>query len=396
MHKGVMIKSATDILKQKKKQKQDFINKHRQKNPDNQQHIIGSEISSVTKEAETESGDIIIIDNNIDYDDILLCHILPKVPAESIIRFKSVSKGWHSFLTTPMFAQMHQEHHQNSHKLLFISNTTRPLTFSSVDCEKLEDGFTSERHFPFEVDCPQDMTIITSFNGLVCVGIKDKHSKYELKYSRLILWNPPTGDYKTLSKTNAHEECYKASRRVFVLCYVSSEDYYKLLRVTKSCNVYIYSLKSDSWRNIEQTEEFHRLSCSFFYHNALLNDKLYVLKKGNADLYSVMRLDLKTGKLTEAETPFSRKFEACLGFTVRRGCIHVWMCRHSNRDRYIDLWRMDGDGHGDWIRVVTFYETVAFDRWFMQPLHLMADGKWLMLHNQCLYITNPEKPNRLM
>ncbi|XP_076901721.1 F-box/kelch-repeat protein At3g06240-like [Bidens hawaiensis] len=292
MHKRVMIRSARDILKQKKKQKQYqiLINKYRE-NRDNQEDVIGLEIF-VTKEAETES-----------------------------------------------------------------------------------DGFTSERHFPFEVDCPQDVTIITSFNGLVCVGIHDKHSKYELKYSQLILWNPLTGDYKTLSKTNAHEECYKAvSGRVFVLCYVSSEDDYKLLLVTDSFNVYIYSLKSDSWRKIEPTEEFHRLSCSVSDYNASLNHKLYVLKQDKAEKYSVMRLDLKTGKLTEAETPF-RKFEACLGFTVLRGCIHAWMRKYSNRNHSIDLWRMDGDGHGNWIKVVTFYETVAFDYRLMQPLHLMADEK---------------------
>ncbi|KAJ0491866.1 putative retrotransposon gag domain-containing protein [Helianthus annuus] len=56
----------------------------------------------------------------------------------------------------------------------------------------------------------------------------------------------------------------------------------------------------------------------------------------------------------------------------------------------IDLWRMDGDG--DWTKVVAYWGTIDFAHiLYQQPLHLMADGNWLLLYQYCLYKTYPEK-----
>ncbi|KAI3712277.1 hypothetical protein L1987_70828 [Smallanthus sonchifolius] len=68
------------------------------------------------------------------------------------------------------------------------------------------------------------------------------------EYSDLILWNPSTCEYRTLSKGN-HHHCYRIwPKRAFSLYYSSCDDDYKLLRVTH--DVYIYSLRSDSWRTV--------------------------------------------------------------------------------------------------------------------------------------------------
>ncbi|XP_035836627.1 F-box/kelch-repeat protein At3g06240-like [Helianthus annuus] len=290
-----------------------------------------------------------------------------------------------------MFTNMHL-HHQNRHKLLFIPNTTSSssCTFRTIDCESPEDGLTTPRCLPFKVDSPRNVSIITSFNGLVCVGIIEHDDNVEEEYySDLVLWNPLTGEYRILSKTNAHKECYETITRASVLYYTSSEDDYKLLRVTNSCDAYIYSLKSDLWRKIESTENFHRWISK---HCALLNGKLYFLKYDEAinKSHSVISLDLKTEKFTEVTTPFFRDSTICMGFTVLRGCIHVWMLHPSNYWwRKIELWRMDGDGDS-WTKVVTC--TNAACGWRVQPLHLMADGNWLMRYEERLCITDPNGP----
>lgn len=80
-------------------------------------------------------------------------------------------------------------------------------------------------------------------------GFGDKH------YYDLILWNPLTGEYKT-SKTNSDLKCYEVDERTSTFFYSSSDDDYKLLRLTLDGDAYIYSLKSDSWRNVETTQEF--------------------------------------------------------------------------------------------------------------------------------------------
>ncbi|XP_076901722.1 F-box protein ETP1-like [Bidens hawaiensis] len=281
--------------------------------------------------------------------EVVLFNILPRVPAESTTRFMCVSKAWHSFLTTRLFARMHLFHHQNQHKLLYKSNTT----FSTVDCEAPEHGLTTPLRFPFNLDIPdQTVSIITSFEGLVCVGVKDKRIKNE--YTSFILWNPLTGDYKTLSKAYACKECYETNTRASTLYYISSEDDYKLLRK-------------------DRAERGHP-SCIRLVsrHSVSLDETLYFLKEDKADEYSVVRLDLKTGSFTEAATPFLRDLTTV---TILRGYIHVWM----RADSRFELWKMDAN-HSDWTKAATYWPP-SLDQ---EPFPLMADGHWLMLKEGCL------------
>lgn len=186
--------------------------------------------------------------------EILFSHILPRLPAKYVSRFKCVSKQWNSFLRTPYFSKIHlnhvtNDHHQNHHKFLFFSSSINPKVFHNLDCEAPDqDGLPVSRSLPFEVGSTV-MMFITSFNGLVCVGINEGNNSYE--YSNMIIWNPCTGDYKTLFKPNSREECYEVRVKASGLYYSASDDDYRLLRVTTSLNVYIYLLQSDSWRMLD-------------------------------------------------------------------------------------------------------------------------------------------------
>ncbi|GKC63701.1 F-box/kelch-repeat protein-like protein, partial [Tanacetum coccineum] len=187
---------------------------------------------------------------------ILLFNILPRLPARAVLRFKCVSKQWYSFLKTKMFFDMHTYHATttNDHNnLLVFSNETSKAKFSTIDCEG-DDDFASWRTVPFKVNRKQ-MSILTSVHGLVGVGIKHPrvYENFIEYYSNLVLWNPFTREFKALSKTGARAECYAQNGRVMALYYSHSDDDYRLLNVTNFCNVYIYSLKSDSWRKVEST-----------------------------------------------------------------------------------------------------------------------------------------------
>jgi hypothetical protein len=178
-----------------------------------------------------------------------------------------------------------------------------------------------------------------------------------------------------------------------VLYHLSSEDDYKLLRVTISYT-YVYSLKSDMWRQMESTGCLRWLS-DVSDHSVLLNEKLYFLKEDEAETisphtftYSVIKLDLNTGSYIEITTPFSRTLRATqLRFSVVRGCINIL----KRMWRGIEMWRMDVDG--DWTKVVTYYSMVGHPvTWYLKPVHLMADGNWLMHHKGYLQEVDPEKP----
>ncbi|GKA81105.1 putative F-box domain containing protein, partial [Tanacetum coccineum] len=182
--------------------------------------------------------------------DVFSSHILPKLPIKSVIRFKCVSKQWHSSVSSDMFKKMHNRCHideyQNQHKLLVLTETI-PCKFSTIDCEAPENGLTPSRPLPFE-GSPGKIKILASSHGLICVGIINNINGSE--YSHLILWNPLTNEYKTLPKSNSHDECYNRFSMVFGLYYSSCEDDYKLLCV-KYHKVYMYSLKSESWRKLD-------------------------------------------------------------------------------------------------------------------------------------------------
>lgn len=126
--------------------------------------------------------------------EILFSHILPRLPAKYVSRFKCVSKQWNSFLKTPYFSKIHLHHVTNDHhKFLFFSSSINPKVFHNLDCETPDqDGLPVSRSLPFEVGSGV-MLFITSFNGLVCVGINEGNNSYE--YSNMIIWNPCTGDY---------------------------------------------------------------------------------------------------------------------------------------------------------------------------------------------------------
>ncbi|KAI3709401.1 hypothetical protein L2E82_39163 [Cichorium intybus] len=83
--------------------------------------------------------------------DIAFFHILPRLPMKSVRRFTRVSKQWHSFLTTSVFAKMQNTHHLLTNKLGVLS-ATRPYMFCTIDCERAERGFTASRLCPSKSD----------------------------------------------------------------------------------------------------------------------------------------------------------------------------------------------------------------------------------------------------
>ncbi|CAI9289033.1 unnamed protein product [Lactuca saligna] len=327
--------------------------------------------------------------------DILFYKILPRLPAKSIGRFRTVSKQWHSVLRTPLFEKLHlqhatNDHHQNHHKLLIIPYDS-PCVFNTIDCEAPEDGLTPSRLLPFDFDpSSEKMKLLTSFDGLICVGIAKLSCGDE--YSDLILWNPLTGDYKKLSKPdNSHKACYKRRRKAFGLYY--SDDDYKLLSVTRDSDAYIYSLKSDSWRKVDSSSKDlkkgidNRIS-KHWWPSTLLNENLYFLnyadKRDPLDpshrisYYSIIRFDTNTEKFTEIATPSFGVPDVITCFN-HQGCIHVYgvygVIRLNSIVFGVELWRMDGDG-GDWKKVVV--SDPIPNSMCIKPLHLMRDGNCLI------------------
>ncbi|GKC25362.1 F-box/kelch-repeat protein-like protein [Tanacetum coccineum] len=305
----------------------------------------------------------------------VFCSILLWLPVRSLICCLRVSKQWHSIIKSPMFANMHLKRithgdHQNNHKLLMLYRNI-PCTFSIFDCETLEVGPC--RPVPFEV-VKGNICIKSSCNGLVLVTLaKDVNDKM---LSDIILWNPLTGDYKTLTTKPKYYKEFYSRGNVFEMYYNSSEEDYRILRITYSSNVYIYSLKSDTWRRIKLKDAFQSLPLfpDNWFAGTCWNQNIYFHKDGNKSV----RFDTKTEKFTVIETPFNQE-RTYSNFNVQRGCMYLcvkyYIQSHSSSKEYIELWKMHEDG--DWEKVATYTQD-AYLHQFLRPLHLMRDGNWLM------------------
>ncbi|CAI9285515.1 unnamed protein product [Lactuca saligna] len=343
--------------------------------------------------------------------EILFSLILPRLPAKYVSRFNCVSKQWNSFLRTPYFSKIHLHHvtnddHQNHHKFLFFSSSINPKVFHNLDCETPhQEGLPVSRSLPFEVGSAV-MMFITSFNGLVCVGINEGGNRYE--YSNMIIWNPCTGDYKTLFKPNSREECYQVTVKASGLYYCASEDDYRLLRVTTGLNVYIYSLKSDSWRMLDSMKvlsSISTLTSETWGASTLQNENLYFLTKRvnkyhQLVSYCIIMFDTKTEKFKELPTPSSQDDTTiCLNSVLlhKDQLIHLCeiysFCKVNSTVAELSakLWRIDGDGDGDWTKVGTY--AIPRNFYGYEPLHLMSDGNWATLcRSKChVYKLDPDR-----
>ncbi|KAK9060996.1 hypothetical protein SSX86_018176 [Deinandra increscens subsp. villosa] len=322
--------------------------------------------------------------------DLILSDILPRLPAKSVVRFRSVCKQWNSFLKTSMFYNLHHHHlltgcNMNTryhHQKLLVSIKNPSVKLFSIDCEAPDDGFL--RHVtPAPLEEAICVSILTSCNGMTCLGMrKEKEWMYDMVFDDLILWNPFTSEYKRLSKTNSHAECYMETYDGFTMYYSSSEDDYRILRtVKKSGNAYIYSLKSDSWRKLVITTSAAVALGSYnWMPSVVLDEKVFILNSYEEDIW-IIRFDTKTEKFTKMETHFrKRKFSR---HVIDRGCFHVRV-RHCYSDGMgLEVLRMNGDG--DWTVMGTYFVKGDLDPYKFQPLHLMSNGNWLMRYQGCLY-----------
>ncbi|KAJ9555469.1 hypothetical protein OSB04_010083 [Centaurea solstitialis] len=307
--------------------------------------------------------------------EILLFHILPKLPGKSLLRFKCVCKQWRSFLATPLFANIHLHHvttvDRSRHEKVFFLHkvyTSKSRNYcETVDCE--DGSIAKPCCYPFR---GYAMILGSSVNGLLCVGI-ERRSTSEL--TDIILWNPLTGEYKKLSKPI---DAYRYDE--FELFYNCSDDDYKILSITIFGIVYMYSLKSDSWRKLESTVDHHgdHIPYAAASDHNLLDGKLHFLTGPGKEGFVIIRLDLKTEKFTKIRIPRSCRggsstlmvVRGCIELTTFKAVSHSWLSRRWT----IEMWRMNG--YGDWTNMVNISYTHDDG---IRPLRLMRNGNLIML-----------------
>nr|XP_043638274.1 putative F-box protein At2g02030 [Erigeron canadensis] len=317
---------------------------------------LGTQKKKIKKSEKADHHELISPNDIIDYE------ILPRLPAKSVCRFKSVSKQWKRSLSSHIFGKMHQFHHinnniQKTYKLLLLDKPR-------VDCgEPLNDGSSGTVGFNLleEADPRFDM-VLASLDGLVCVA----SSKI---VNSLALWNPLTrACYKLPPHPKKHFFPYHPRLDVIGFYSDSSNDYKLLYLVSETATsneAYIYSQTLNSWRKIEFV--IGNYGEPYFYYNwsqaTLCDQSLYFsvrrfhLESLKNDHDCIICFDGNTEDSRIIQFPPLPSGATCphSSLVVIDGCIHLCVAYYTTD--YVmfkrgNMWKLiNGDS---WVEVAFF------------------------------------------
>ncbi|KAH0773765.1 hypothetical protein KY290_010902 [Solanum tuberosum] len=215
--------------------------------------------------------------SNFGYDEIAC--ILSKLPVESLQRFKIVHKSWCSIINDPNFIKMQIEESSsnvNIQKILLISSKIIPspsldedmldFNIGSISASSMSMNSQAVPLQPPNFHMSQDSSypLVSSCNGLLCMV-------YNFK---IFIWNPAIRKYKIVKKLNHLKHVKHYESTLYGFAYDSVSDDYKIIDTfvfnakDSSHIVGIYSMKNQSWKNIDTIQAGYRL----FDQNAITFD----------------------------------------------------------------------------------------------------------------------------
>ncbi|KAJ7976539.1 F-box protein [Quillaja saponaria] len=223
-------------------------------------------------------------------EDVVI-EILPWLPVESLLRFKSVCKSWYTLITNSAFITQHLHNKKKisdqKHLLVkYCPESTRDNVFSLFSSYKSKTNSNnqlldlpdilstiSNRNLPHPEIFDRNIQIVGSCNGLVCL----------LGETYIVVWNPAIREVSKLvlipeSAPSPHYYYEKPKVRFSVYGFgfdVVTNDY-KVVRMLKfsyhddynddyegNMVIEVYNLGSDSWRKIDENQVPASIMCSY-------------------------------------------------------------------------------------------------------------------------------------
>ncbi|CAN1333023.1 F-box protein CPR1 [Linum perenne] len=128
----------------------------------------------------------------------MLFEILVKLPAKSLLRFKSLSTTILSLIKSPNFVAAHADHQRTNHSSMFLiariygefKYTNDDGTNNSNFCNSFVFPFLKNPNYTVNQSRPLALNYVGSWNGLICLNVMSTYSEDEL-----VLWNPATSEF---------------------------------------------------------------------------------------------------------------------------------------------------------------------------------------------------------
>ncbi|CAN4092894.1 unnamed protein product [Withania somnifera] len=328
----------------------------------------------------------------------LITDVLLNLPVKSLLQFRSVSKSWLALISSPQFVKTHLSISAKNQRLV-LTEIANSFTSRETQIILKDYSLTSLRNDSvieaFDLDYPmnkprQDVTILGSVNGLICLVIEDND---------LVLWNPSIRLFKKLPDCRlrfVNSGNAIPTSVIYGFGYDESSDDYKVVgvlciernNILHHVEVEIYSLKSDSWRSKDDITDGVELikPCKF------VNGKLHWVNNVIGGFHkdkNIISIDLVDEKWGKVEQPcyggvnFFLKLEV-LGSDLSVVC--NFMKSHAN------VWIMREYGVKEsWTKTYTVkYPDCYFSPFVPRTLCMSSRGDVLLVPGSTLMVHNPE------
>ncbi|KAA8537324.1 hypothetical protein F0562_026989 [Nyssa sinensis] len=301
-----------------------------------------------------------------------IANILSRLTVNTLLRFRCVSKPWRALIDSPDFIKSHLT--ASLHNSSNLSLVVKGKRLYSVDFDSLHSAV--ELDHPFKNSDAPD--VLGSCNGLLLVG--EGHI--------FCLWNPSTRKYKQLPllPIQSPKKSVGFICKTYGLGYDSINDDYKVVRIVEFTGkdddwfiseVQIYSLKSNSWRRIQD----------FPY---CLPFKLVWGVSGRDTLHSIVRrkrvptsprlivaIDIGVEEYRVVPQPdFSGE-----DFEISVGVLGEWLCMNGFFRDHFDVWIMKDYGVKEsWTKLLSFGAPIIRNVSAVYPLAYSKSGGEILMH----------------
>ncbi|XP_059645948.1 F-box protein CPR1-like [Cornus florida] len=301
--------------------------------------------------------------------------ILSRLPVKPLLRFRSVSKLWCSLIDSPVFIKSHLNRSIETNDNLSI--ILRDCYLYSIDFNSLDRAI--ELDHPLKSNsCGTE--VLGSFHGLLCLSNSEEE---------IVLWNPSTRKHRKLpvAPIEFPPEFTFPQFFIYGLGYDSVSDDYKLVRIVQfygidhdsfDSEVKVYSLKSNSWRRIQ---DFPYYLLYKRVNAAVVNGALHwvVSRKPESDtanLIAAFDLGVEEYRLVPQPDYLDKDFHMNVG--VLGGCLYV-MCNYVGER--VDIWVMKEYGVKEsWTKLFSVEQPSVVNLFdFVKPLAFSMNGEEILL-----------------
>ncbi|KAM7511906.1 hypothetical protein LguiB_010781 [Lonicera macranthoides] len=317
--------------------------------------------------------------------------ILSRLPIKTLIQFTCVSKSSLPLISHPHFIKLHLSKSTTKNFLLYYESIDYTRYSFSLHCPNTLIE-RSKLEFPFE-SVHGYFRIVGSCNGLVCFF----DTNYFTYVGTVFLWNPSIRKFWVLK--NCQNKNDSLSHMVIGFGFVPKVDDFKVVKIVYDLDfevnpdVFVYTLKDDSWRKIEGFAP-----CFLpkrWTNNVFVKSSVNWLASKSSklgDFYdSIMAFDLGDETFRAMELPDihgDNYDEMCLCSSVCGESLCLFFCfRQMDCDRW-EMWLMKEYGVADsWTKQFNIVQSHI-----SLPLCCIDSGEVLLvMKNGKLVIYDPNK-----